>query len=77
MGRGEGEHLRGGTWQGKKARKSTDPKIEQECIVLEIFVVYYDVLISVNCTHSRSITRITWMKRFSYSFGAERASLVS
>ena len=77
MGRAKAQILGGGTWQGIKTRKSTEPKIQQECIVLEIFVVHYDVLISVNCTHSKVITRITWIKRFSYSFGAERASLVS
>ena len=31
-GRGEGENPRGGAGRGKRTRKSTDPKIRQQCV---------------------------------------------
>ena len=58
-GQGEAKmHGAGRRWKsagrGEKARKLTDPKIRQECVncYIELFVVYYDVLIDENIVSS-------------------------
>ena len=44
-GRGEDDNLRGGPGRGKKARRSTDPKIRQDRVNLLLEDLYYSMVL--------------------------------